>query len=167
MQIPNRYFIGFIKEDGHYKLPGITLLPRQRAARYHSLNFGDRYSVGYYRKLDYYLRHLERQALSPAVINRGVGAFTPQQLDDMFRQALRVLQSFEGKRIEPALAEEIRAKAAKIYEIFTHEVQAYEVLSGQNPEQSMKLAERIQCRYGLDFWKIVAFKQRAIAQSAG
>lgn len=52
----------------------------------------------------------------------------------MFRQALQALQSLEGKRIEPSLAEEIRSKAAKVYEIFSREKQEYEVLHGQSPE---------------------------------
>jgi hypothetical protein len=31
MAIPNAFYVGFIKEDGHFNLPGITLLKRDDA----------------------------------------------------------------------------------------------------------------------------------------
>jgi len=158
MEIPNKYFVGFLKADGHYQLPGITLLPRQKAARYHFLNFGDGYGVEFYRKLDYYLLHLTKQGLSPILLNKEPGRFDPQALDGMFQEALRSFDSFQGKQIEPALAEEIRAKGKRLYEIFTREVQAYQVFLGQDPKRARDLARRIHLRYGVDFWRVLARK---------
>ncbi len=158
MEIPNRYFVGFIKEDGHYRLPGITLLPRQRATRYYQLNFEGPYDVGFYRKLGFYFYHLGKRELSPTLFNKEPERFDPSVLDGVFQEALRSFDSFQGKQIEPALAEEIRAKGKRLYEIFTREVQAYQVFLGQDPKCASDLARRIHLRYGVDFWRVLARK---------
>jgi SAM-dependent methyltransferase len=166
MEIPNHYFAGFLKEDGHYKLPGITLLPRQRAAEYYAGRFEGCYDVAFYRKLDYYLYHLRTNGVSPTLMNQDEEPFDLHRLHEIFQEALSTFHSFREHSLDPRLVREIQAKGEKIYGIFSREVQAYEASRRENPRQARTLAQRIHRRYGIAFWKIIASKQRRQRSSA-
>lgn len=57
LEIPNAAAVEFMVSDGHYGLPGITLLDRADAETWWRLHFGegDAYGVEHYAPLDYYL----------------------------------------------------------------------------------------------------------------
>jgi glycosyltransferase involved in cell wall biosynthesis/SAM-dependent methyltransferase len=160
MEIPNKYCVGFLKADGHYRLPGITLLPKQRAAQYHFLNFGDGYGVEFYRQLDYYLFHLKKLGLTPTVINPEIKSFDPWSLDKRFQEALRVLHSVSEKRISPTLAAEIQTKGKRLYEIFQRELQHYQAVHQHNARQAQAAARRLHLRYDVDFWRVIARNEK-------
>lgn len=163
MEIPNKYFVGFLKADGHYQLPGITLLTKKKAAQYHFLNFGDGYDVEFYRQLDYYLFHLKKLGLTPLVINPEIRSFDPWGLDNRFQEALSTLHSSSEKRISPDLAAEIRTKGKRLYEIFQREVQNYQAVRQHDSRQARAEARRLYLRYGIDFWRVIARNEKGVA----
>jgi len=56
MEIPNKYFLGFVASDGHFGLFGITLLDHLDATKYFEKFFDFSYDVGEYYDLDYYIK---------------------------------------------------------------------------------------------------------------
>ena len=71
LEIPNGLAIRYIDSDGHYKLPGITLLDHTDAERWFRSFYEDKYPYRtfFYAPLDYYLALFSRQRMSLRLLN--------------------------------------------------------------------------------------------------
>ena len=68
VEIPNRYALDFVAQDGHFGLFGITLLERPEAQAYHWQIFRYTYDVGHYLRLEQYLDLFRRFGMRPNLI---------------------------------------------------------------------------------------------------
>ena len=71
LEIPNGMALHYIESDGHYKLPGITLLDHAEAERWFRAFYEDRYPYNtfFYAPLDYYLTLFSRNRISLKLLN--------------------------------------------------------------------------------------------------
>lgn len=70
LEIPNGNAITYVRSDGHYKLPGITLLDFDDARRWHNAFFPDmRYDTYYYASLDFYVAAFSRVGILLRMVN--------------------------------------------------------------------------------------------------
>lgn len=71
LEIPNGLAIQYIESDGHYKLPGITLLDHADAERWFRAFYEDRYPYGtyFYAPVDYYLALFSRNGIPLRLLN--------------------------------------------------------------------------------------------------
>ncbi len=65
LEIPNGNAIKYVRSDGHYKIPGITLLDFDEARRWHRAFFPDAttYDTFFYGTVDYYLATFSRMGV--------------------------------------------------------------------------------------------------------
>ena len=65
LEIPNGMAINYIESDGHYKLPGITLLDHTDAERWFRAFYEDQYPYNtyFYAPVDYYLALFSRNGM--------------------------------------------------------------------------------------------------------
>jgi SAM-dependent methyltransferase len=65
LEIPNGNSINYVRSDGHYKIPGITLLDFEDARRLHAERFpgASAYDTYFYGTLDYYLAAFSRHGI--------------------------------------------------------------------------------------------------------
>lgn len=71
LEIPNGLAIQYIESDGHYKLPGITLLDHADAERWFRAFYEDRYQYGtyFYAPVGYYLALFSRNGIPLRLLN--------------------------------------------------------------------------------------------------
>jgi 2-polyprenyl-3-methyl-5-hydroxy-6-metoxy-1,4-benzoquinol methylase len=66
LEIPNGNAVHYVRSDGHYKIPGITLLDFEDARRWHRAFYPDAgpYDTYFYGTLDYYLAGFSRRGIA-------------------------------------------------------------------------------------------------------
>jgi SAM-dependent methyltransferase len=71
LEIPNGMAIPYIESDGHYKLPGITLLDHAEAERWFRAFYEDQYGYNtwFYAPVDYYLALFSRTGVTLRLLN--------------------------------------------------------------------------------------------------
>ena len=71
LEIPNGFAINYIQSDGHYKLPGITLLDHTEAEQWFRAFYEDQYGYNtyFYASVDYYLGLFSRNGVALRLIN--------------------------------------------------------------------------------------------------
>ncbi len=71
LEIPNGLAINYIESDGHYKLPGITLLDHADAERWFRSFYQDQYPYNtfFYAPVDYYLSLFSRTGIPLRLLN--------------------------------------------------------------------------------------------------
>ncbi len=71
LEIPNGLAITYIESDGHYKLPGITLLDHAEAERWFRAFYEDQYGYNtyFYAPVDYYLALFSRTGVTLRLLN--------------------------------------------------------------------------------------------------
>ncbi len=144
-EIPNPFWPGFLAKDGHYNLPGITLLSREDAAQYFKMNYDAAYGVGHYHTLNWYLERLSALGLKPQWV------LNPRTAADELCEQLRtshnqMIENLEKVKISPALKNKI--------------IQRSELLSRYclRRKGQKKELRTLQAMFGVDFWTVVAFK---------
>jgi 2-polyprenyl-3-methyl-5-hydroxy-6-metoxy-1,4-benzoquinol methylase len=114
MVIPNAFYVGFIREDGHFRLTGINLLERDDAERYYKNIFKGEYTVGHYKSLPFYFYHLIRSGITPRLISAPTINDLAALKDD-FEKSIKVLDSFDDPRVDQEIKEKIKMKS-RIFE---------------------------------------------------
>lgn len=119
LEVPNGAAIRYIESDGHYKLPGITLLDHIEAERWFRSFYQDRYpyQTYFYASLDYYLSLFSRSGIHLRLLNAPV----PDQdaVKGLARQWAQVRERIAGLTTEAEdkpqdLVEEIQARAGEM-----------------------------------------------------
>lgn len=145
-EIPNRHAAAFVREDGHYKLFGITLLGHAEAKRYYSLHApGVAYGVGHYLELPEYERLFAGAGLRFELLDED-GENTLQQAE---AEAFRLRSSFEERLL--TVPEPLRGTVR-------HEVERYLEEFDKAPRSSPEDRGRFLRRYGTGFWRVLGTK---------
>jgi SAM-dependent methyltransferase len=118
LEIPNGLAIRYIDSDGHYKLPGITLLDHTDAERWFRSFYQDNYPYRtfFYAPLDYYLTLFSRQQLPLRLLNAPYpDSKAVSDLVQSWSETLRRLQTLDREFPEkPAdLIEQIRIRSSE------------------------------------------------------
>ena len=116
LEIPNGMAIRYIDSDGHYKLPGITLLDHTDAERWFRAFYEDRYPYRtfFYAPLDYYLTLFSGQRMSLRLLNApSPDSKVVSDLAESWAETLRRLQALDREFPDkPAdLIEQIQARS--------------------------------------------------------
>lgn len=157
MEIPNGCFAGFLKEDGHFRLPGITLLSRSKAEKYYSAFFDGNYSVGHYKQLSWYFYHFLRNGLYPQLINAPTISDLSILISD-FDGATNILDSFSDKRVDEGIQKDIKIRSKDISRKFHEDIRNVLNLKKANQTAGNYLEEEILLSYGTSFWNIIGIK---------
>ena len=116
LEIPNGMAIRYIDSDGHYKLPGITLLDHTDAERWFRSFYEDKYPyrTSFYAPLDYYLALFSRQRMALRLLNASSpDSKAVSDLAESWAEILPRLLSLDREFPDkpPDLIEEIRERS--------------------------------------------------------
>lgn len=147
MEIPNPFWYRFLWNDGHYNLPGITLLtPKDAEVYFKSLYPDIAYGVNEYHLIDWYIHRIKEQGLEAQLLNeRWV---EPSLLLREMKDAIKKMEERLSEiQIPSHLVEKIRRRAHRLYRYV--ERRAYD------PNEYTHLCQM----FGTDFWILLAKKR--------
>lgn len=152
LEIPNRYFPGFVRQDGHYQLFGITLLERPEAQRYYEHYFTEiPYRTGHYLTLDQYDRMFRLAGLRLTVLEQ---TYEGGLDEGAILEAVAKLRANAGSGLEQ-VPHELREQVREALSHYLHEVET------SLPETEAK-RDSFVLRYGVSFWKLIVRKSAAV-----
>ena len=160
LEIPNRFYPNFIKADGHFKLFGITLLPKWLADKYFKNFFASMENDVTYESLNRYMNRLINLGLNCSVINP---LFDHKEVEleqirnglaDCKKEAIALSSEFP-----PAFRNAINTRVSKIVTSFDKKYELYHGLKKTKPEDAQQIADRLILTFGVDFWRIIAWKK--------
>lgn len=160
LEIPNKFSASFIEADGHFKIFGITLLPKWMADRYCAHLFPSlKYDVRY-RGLTYYTNVLTSLGLDCQVLHR-----MPEAYRDRIEAVRRSLQ--ESRRHAHAgltgvphdIARNVRERVTVVSDIFERRYRECMESAGHDPERHESLARNLILTFGENFWTVIATKR--------
>lgn len=146
MEIPNRHSAGSILSDGHYRIFGLTALPKYQADRYFRQVTGNIHDVTY-KSLKYYMNILGRHGLKTRLIS-----YPPKDLSESLRKVEKTFAEVEAKLSavdHPSMARHIR----RVVKTFRRGHAKYQQTGDR--EKGLQLFYA----YGCDFWTILAEKK--------
>ena len=158
MAIPNAFYVGHLKADGHFNLPGITLLPKLMAEKYHDEVFHCNYTMGHYHLLSWYFYHLTNNYITPKLMNSIPHTELSTLISD-FNETCNSLKIFDDRRINDELNLNIRAGANKIQDEFNKEISELQSIKLKDARYGEYLEKDIILRFGTAVWELVGFKQ--------
>jgi 2-polyprenyl-3-methyl-5-hydroxy-6-metoxy-1,4-benzoquinol methylase/predicted nucleic acid-binding Zn ribbon protein len=148
LEIPNRDAVPFVREDGHYKLFGITLLEHPEAERYYALHApGVPYGVGHYLELADYGRLFAEAGLRFEVLKENAGERTVRRIEE------------DAEQLRCAFDERRRTVPEPLRELVTQRVQSYLEELDRSPRRSNEDRVRFVERYGTGFWRVIGTKR--------
>lgn len=145
-EIPNPFWPGFLAKDGHYNLPGITLLSRHDALRYYNLNYRVSYGVGYYHTLRWYMTRLASHGFKPQWILKSQKSAI-DIYEDLKENNAQMLEKLNSVAITPELKEKILHRSDMLLQYCSRRI------DHKNESPSLN------AMFGVDFWNIIAIKQ--------
>jgi len=147
LEIPNKDYLPYIVEDGHFKLFGITLLEHAEAKAYYQAAFpGAAYTVGHYLTLPEYEMLLKGVGLEMTLLEGCVKCV----------EEAPVLRS---AKTLAAVAEERLATVPEIArERVREELRTFLDRFHSAPRASSQESREFLIRYGVSFWQILAHK---------
>jgi SAM-dependent methyltransferase len=151
--VPNKYYVRYLVSDGHYQLPGLTLLSRRDAEEYfgHAMAGSAPYSVGYYRTLPYYERRLTGAGLQVTLFEGGLGIYDLDRLCVEFDSMRRLFATLDDPRIPPRLVPKLRRRAGIVDAAFRALVRRRD----SHRAEADELAARIIARFGMEAWYLI------------
>ena len=145
LEIPNRYFPGFVRQDGHYQLFGITLLERPEAQRYYEHYFTEiPYRTGHYLTLDQYDRMFRLAGLGLTVLEQ---TYEGSLDEGAIVGAVAELRANAGSGLEQ-VPHDLRGQVREALRHYLHQVET------SLPETEAK-RDSLVLRYGVSFWKLI------------
>lgn len=158
LEIPNGRAVQYVRSDGHYKLPGITLLDFDQARRWHEEFFPGvtTYDTYFYGTLDYYLAAFSRVRIAlrldwapPA--DRQALATLNSELDELRQEMSDFSRRHSGRPVD--LVGEIERRV----HIYIGELQAsldrWENL--ERPAEAEVVGTAIRCGYEIGNWVLI------------
>jgi len=145
LEIPNRDYVGFVLEDGHFRLFGITLLEYVEAAEYYKLHSPQgNYDMRFYLDLDQYEALFRHAGLDMAVLDETLTYVTVEG----------VLANLEQVRAEAptrllGVPAPVAGRVAAKLESYVRRVEAA-------PRSTEQERQEFLLRYGASFWKVMA-----------
>jgi 2-polyprenyl-3-methyl-5-hydroxy-6-metoxy-1,4-benzoquinol methylase len=159
MVIPNKFSASFIKSDGHFKLFGITVLPKWLADRYHNYFYPSHYHDVRYRSLNYYINTLKGLGVSCKVIN-SLSKNKDKSLKiihNVFCEIRKQTETFDID-IPLDLERKIMIRVLRIADLFDREYGLYHKLKKIDYKKAVALADRLILNFGEDIWQILVRK---------
>ena len=159
--IPNKYYVRYLLTDGHYQLPGITLLSHADAERYYEIaSLGGGYDIDHYRTLTYYLHHLGQNRMSVELLKNGLAFDDLNQLADEFEQVREFFETFSNPSLPANIVAKIVKRARVVYTTFRGLKERYERACSRDAKEAARLADKIVVRYGMWSWHVIARRVR-------
>lgn len=153
LEIPNGQAVQYIDSDGHYKLPGITLLDHKDAERWFRAFFQDSYPYRtyFYAPVEYYLALFSRVGIQVRVLN--APSTDRQAVTELARQWERTRQRLDHLSEEfpdkPAdLINQIQSRANEITTRFGRLLTT--AVSSAVPEERHVASSILLTTFGLD-----------------
>jgi len=154
LNIPNKDYVEFISQDGHYHLFGITLLRRKDAQRYYQMVFDDEYTVGEYYDIDYYLNQLSQANCFPTLLHPAKAQKGMMQVLKDFLKTFRGLLYFWLKRNKLASGMKLLVTIKYIGYAIAFLGNGFLALFSEDKKAAFRL------KYVTDFWLIMAVKRQ-------
>ena len=159
LEIPNGNAVHYVRSDGHYKLPGITLLDFEDARRWHRAFFPDAgpYDTFFYGSLDFYLAAFSRRGISLRLLNPPTSGDVGV-LESELTQLVEEMLGFRERHSEkPAdLVDTIVARAASYTELLRTQLDRLANL--QNPSERALLATSLRSTFEIGNWILLGHR---------
>ncbi len=151
MEIPNRYCVDFVAQDGHFGLFGITLLERPEARQYHWELFRYTYDVGDYLRLEQYLALFQKFGMEPRLIPSLYHAARDiSELGERVKELERAYLRFQGiAGVDSAT----RGRVLEAYEEYRKEL-----IADRREATTAAAREQFRNKYLRAFWTFAAVK---------
>ena len=152
LEIPNGNAVKYVRADGHYKIPGITLLDFEDARQLHQTVFPDAtaYDTYFYGTLDYYLAVFSRHGVSLRLLDVPAGdAVSVERLSSEF-EALRS-ETLEWSH--PTAADRVRGYMHE----FDRRLERFRALS--NPSEREIIGTSLRISYEVGNWLLEGHKK--------
>lgn len=159
MEIPNKFSAAFIRADGHFKLFGITILPKWLADRYFAGFFPSIEHDVRYRSLPYYLNTLRSSGFETCVVSvpNLDSDIKLKEIRGTMEECRKSAERFSGT-VPAELRDNIVKRVLRITGLFERMYDRYLLLRESDGEMAKTLAERLIMTFGEDFWTVIAKK---------
>jgi 2-polyprenyl-3-methyl-5-hydroxy-6-metoxy-1,4-benzoquinol methylase len=159
LEVPNGKAIQYVRSDGHYKIPGITLLDFEDARSWHREFYPDAgpYDTYFYGTLDFYLATFSRRGIALRLLHVPTG-----DVPDSFQRELDLLaQEFAWFRERhsdkvPELVDKIVTRATDYQSQLRAQLERLETL--ENPRERTVLATSLRCTYEIGNWVLLGHR---------
>lgn len=159
LEIPNGRAIHYVRSDGHYKLPGITLLDFEDARRWHRAFFPEAsaYDTYFYGRLDFYLAAFSRKGIALRMMQVPSSDDTTALEAELALLAEEMTGFREQHSDKPAdLVGTIVERAAAYQTELRFQLDRYSSLT--NPNERSLLATSLRCTYEIGNWVLLGHK---------
>ena len=161
LEIPNGNAVHYVRSDGHYKIPGITLLDFEDARRWHRAFFPDAgpYDTFFYGSLDFYLAAFSRNGIALRLLH-----VPPSDNISSLRSEFDLLtEEFVGFRERHSdkpsdLVDTIVARASEYQQRLQSHLGRLETLA--NPHERALLVTSLRCTYEIGNWVLTGQRAR-------
>jgi len=159
LEIPNGNAVHYVRSDGHYKLPGITLVDFEDARRWHRSFYPDAgpYDTYFYGSLDFYLSAFSRQGIALRLLTVPPGD-NLGTLESEFELLADELLGFRERYSDkpPDLVDTIVSRAGDYQHRLRSQLDRLETLD--NPAERALLATSLRVTYEVGNWVLSGSK---------
>ncbi|MGH8957310.1 MAG: class I SAM-dependent methyltransferase [Acidimicrobiia bacterium] len=159
LEVPNGNAIHYVRSDGHYKLPGITLLDFEDARRWHRAFYPEAgpYDTFFYGSLEFYLAAFSRQGIALRLLQ----VPTDDDLSALRAEYDSLAHDFAGFREHhsekpPELVDKIVTRAIAYQAQLLAQMERIEMLD--NPRERTLLATSLRCTYEIGNWVLIGHR---------
>lgn len=156
LEIPNGNAVHYVRSDGHYKIPGITLLDFEDARRWHRAFFPEAgpYDTFFYGTLDFYLAAFSRRGIALQLLHVPTGDDL-SALQAEFDSLVHDFAGFRERHSEkpPELVDKIVSRATDYQAQLRAQLQRLDLLD--NPSERTLLATSLRCTYEIGNWVLI------------
>ena len=156
LEIPNGNAIQYVRSDGHYKIPGITLLDFEDARSWHRGFYPEAgpYDTYFYGTLDFYLAAFSRNGIALRLLHVTTG----DDVDTLRAELDLLTHEFAGFREKhsdkaPELVDKIVNRAADYQARLRAQLERLETL--ENSAERTILATSLRCTYEIGNWVLL------------
>jgi 2-polyprenyl-3-methyl-5-hydroxy-6-metoxy-1,4-benzoquinol methylase len=160
MEIPNKFSAAFIKSDGHFKLFGITLLPKWMADRYFNHYHPDLKHSVRYKSLSYYINIFSLEGLECEILNlRHISKEINKE--GRLREIQKIMEDCKqqattfGSDIPMEIKGKVIRRVSTITSLFERQFAHYFALKEIDEQQAESLADHLVLIFGEDFWRLI------------
>jgi SAM-dependent methyltransferase len=159
LEIPNGNAIHYVRSDGHYKIPGITLLDFKDARSWHRVLHPEAgpYDTYFYGTLDFYLAAFSRYGIALRLLHVPTG----DDVDTLRAELDLLAHEFAGFREKhsdkaPELVDKIVSRASDYQARLRAQLERLETL--ENPAERTILATSLRCTYEIGNWVLLGHR---------
>jgi 2-polyprenyl-3-methyl-5-hydroxy-6-metoxy-1,4-benzoquinol methylase len=159
LEIPNGTAVHYVRSDGHYKIPGITLLDFEDARRWHGAFFPEAgpYDTYFYGTLDFYLAAFSQRGIALQLLHVPTGDDV-SKLRSEFDSLVQEFAGFRQRHSEkpPELVDKIVSRATDYQARLRAQLERLETLD--NPLERTLMATSLRCTYEIGNWVLIGHR---------